>query len=206
MKAIESTIARNMGGFWLSILCCKARGPKTERSESLVPYHLSDERLVAPAPNRMVAKSSRRLSAFVNEEREHTARMVQTRLIVMFSLCLLRTLCFCTVLPQIHAQAHPSLCCRNTMPIDPCHDRLESRESLDLLACPWKHAQNVESNLGIVNICSADKISYGVLTVLLRGLHCPTVTVSPSSTRKAGETWAARFAWRFSYLAYFGMK
>ena len=100
MKAIESTIAWNMGGFWLSILCCKAKGPKTERSENLVPYHLSDERLVAPAPNRMVAKSSRRLSAFVNEEREHTARMVQTRLIVMFSLCLLRTLCFCMVLPQ----------------------------------------------------------------------------------------------------------
>jgi len=43
-------------------------------------------------------------------------------------------------------------------------------------------------------------------TVLLKGLHCPTVTVSPSSTRKAGETCAERFLWRFSYLEYLGMK
>ena len=43
-------------------------------------------------------------------------------------------------------------------------------------------------------------------TVLLKGLHCPTVTWSPSSTRKAGETCAARFLCRFSYLEYLGMK
>lgn len=43
-------------------------------------------------------------------------------------------------------------------------------------------------------------------TVLLKGLHCPTVTWSPSSTRNAGETWAAKFLCRFSYLEYLGMK
>lgn len=43
-------------------------------------------------------------------------------------------------------------------------------------------------------------------TVLLSGLHCPTVTRSPSSTRKAGETCAARLLCRFSYRAYFGTK
>jgi len=35
-------------------------------------------------------------------------------------------------------------------------------------------------------------------TVLLRGLHCPTVTISPSSTRNAGDTCAARLLCRFS--------
>lgn len=43
-------------------------------------------------------------------------------------------------------------------------------------------------------------------TVLLNGLHCPTVTESPSSTRNAGDTCAARFLCRFSYLEYLGMK
>lgn len=44
------------------------------------------------------------------------------------------------------------------------------------------------------------------LTVLLSGLHCPTVTVSPSSTRNAGLTCAARFECLFSYRAYLGIK
>lgn len=43
-------------------------------------------------------------------------------------------------------------------------------------------------------------------TVLDRGRHWPTVTLSPTSTRKAGEQWAARLRWRFSYREYFGMK
>lgn len=42
-------------------------------------------------------------------------------------------------------------------------------------------------------------------TVLEMGRHWPTVTVSPSETRKAGETWAATFLWRFSYLLYLGI-
>lgn len=34
--------------------------------------------------------------------------------------------------------------------------------------------------------------------------YAPTVTVSPTSTRKAGEQWAARFLCRFSYRLYLG--
>ena len=41
---------------------------------------------------------------------------------------------------------------------------------------------------------------------MLKGLHCPTVTWSPSTTRNAGEQCAARFLCRFSYRAYLGMK
>jgi hypothetical protein len=36
-------------------------------------------------------------------------------------------------------------------------------------------------------------------TVFDSGLHCPTMTVSPSLTRKQGDTWADSIECRFSY-------
>lgn len=95
----------------------------------------------------------------------------------------------------------------------PCpSDPLELAEALDLLAGPGEHTENVEADLcallarpflrpcgySMVLVCPIDGQFGGRLTVLLSGLHWPTVTWSPSSTRKAGETCAARFLWRFS--------
>lgn len=76
---------------------------------------------------------------------------------------------------------------------------LELGELLDLLAGAGQDTENVETDLLLI-ISKASKIpKFGeLLTVLLSGLHWPTVTWSPSSTRKAGETCAARFLWRFS--------
>lgn len=78
---------------------------------------------------------------------------------------------------------------------------LKLAKLLDRLASSGQHAQDVESDLLLVSpsMFVADPQSpHGRRTVLLRGRHWPTVTWSPSSTRKAGETWAARFLWRFS--------
>lgn len=36
----------------------------------------------------------------------------------------------------------------------------------------------------------------------IKYLHCPMITLSPSFTRKAGDTWAERFECRFSYLKF----
>lgn len=41
-------------------------------------------------------------------------------------------------------------------------------------------------------------------TVFESGLHWPTVTLSPSFIRKAGEAWAEKFLCLFSYRLYFG--
>ena len=81
---------------------------------------------------------------------------------------------------------------------------LELAEFLNGLAGSGKDAEDVESDLESVRHCSSGAQARSMVrggygrTVLLRGRHWPTVTWSPSSTRKAGETWAARFLWRFS--------
>lgn len=84
---------------------------------------------------------------------------------------------------------------------------LELRELLDGLASARQHTEDVESDLETCQpktdprtLSSGCGGRSGRLkpTVLLRGRHWPTVTWSPSSTRKAGETWAARFLCRFS--------
>lgn len=41
-------------------------------------------------------------------------------------------------------------------------------------------------------------------TVLVKGLHCPTTTISPSLTEKAGEQCTGIFLCLFSYLLYLG--
>lgn len=89
---------------------------------------------------------------------------------------------------------------------------LELGKLLDGLAGAGKDTENVEADLqrhvrtegyagGGKERQGRDerkKKKKGRRTVLLSGLHWPTVTWSPSSTRKAGETCAARFLWRFS--------
>lgn len=75
---------------------------------------------------------------------------------------------------------------------------LELAELLNRLASSGQHTQDVESDLCYVSIIYNSPFDRVQHTVLLRGRHWPTVTWSPSSTRKAGETWAARFLWRFS--------
>ena len=87
---------------------------------------------------------------------------------------------------------------------------LKLRERLDLLAGAREHAQNVEADLN-ESISHAHRQPHHfhrsvVLTVLLNGRHWPTVTWSPSSTRNAGLTCAARLVCRFSYREYLGMK
>lgn len=80
--------------------------------------------------------------------------------------------------------------------------RLKLVELLDLLASSWQHAQHVEADLqrGVSKdwVVTCPFRGEILRTVLLKGRHWPTVTWSPSSTRKAGETCAARFLWRFS--------
>lgn len=79
---------------------------------------------------------------------------------------------------------------------------LELAEFLNLLAGSGQDTQDVESDLLSVSSChmtiTRKPPSRSRRTVLLRGRHWPTVTWSPSSTRNAGETWAARFLCRFS--------
>ena len=50
----------------------------------------------------------------------------------------------------------------------------------------WKSSTNAEST----NIHDNKRTN----------LHWPMMTLSPSFTRKAGDTWADKFEWRFSYL------
>jgi hypothetical protein len=80
---------------------------------------------------------------------------------------------------------------------------LELAELLDCFTRTRQHAQNVEPNLAVLLFVMHRVMSP---TVLLSGRHWPTVTRSPSSTRNAGLTWAAKFLCRFSYREYFGMK
>jgi hypothetical protein len=60
-------------------------------------------------------------------------------------------------------------------------------------------AQNLPNAFAFV--CALFVVTRSTLkrTVFDSGRHCPTVTMSPTSTRNAGETCAARFLWRFSY-------
>ena len=65
---------------------------------------------------------------------------------------------------------------------------LELLELLDRLAGPGEDTENVEPDLrASAKTPTTQKHQLGH-TVLLRGLHWPTTTMSPSSTRKAGET------------------
>lgn len=76
---------------------------------------------------------------------------------------------------------------------------LELLERLCSLAGAGEYTDDVEADLATRWLAhSAQSREGGAQTVLDRGLHWPTVTWSPSSTRNAGETWAARFLWRFS--------